>query len=333
MHSFGFKVVPSDDGVSGIPVAVAGQSMVDIQRLLTDIGGMIVRMELRIQNEVPEALLRKFDLSIGGSSASGLGSDPAEGSQEIMEAALNTLCNTLDYLGKGIVDTWMDDNYPDPVGRQRVAADLVALADDLKGYVLMYGPAESQRAFRGLDRDKLLPYAEARTDIMDGAAIGVISRDPVHKNRWVISHGPEPVPISFGDNISPADIPSFASAGPVIVIGGIARRDGAVSEVRGVTGCYSFPDVKYYRIVTADRDVRLLNPSIARPSYDASRRMWRLTNDDLGIDVSKPSWDEVSVAYNEYFLFLWETYYESGDEFEGEDKEIRDFLMSLAPVL
>lgn len=333
MHSFGFKVVPSEDGSSGVPVAVAGQSMVDIQHLLTDIGSMVVRLELRIQNDIPPELLKKFDLNIGGSSDAGIGSDPSKGNEGIMESALNILCNTLDFLGKGVVDTWMEDNFPEPVGRIAVAKDLVALADNLDGYTLIYGPNEDPREFRGLDREKMLRYAETPTDAIASAFIGVISKDPVRKNRWLISNGPDAVPVSFGNNIAASDVPAFAKAGPVIATGTVIRQDGRVTEVRNVDGCYSFPDVKFHRIITPDRDIKLLNPSIARPSYDAERKLWSLTNDDLGIDVSKPSWDEVSVSYSDYFAFLWETYYESGDEFEGEEKEIQDFLKSLAPVL
>ena len=333
MHSFGFKVVPLEDGDAGVPVAVAGQSMVDIQKLLTDIGGIMVRLELRIQNDIPEQLLRKFDLNIGGSSGSGLGTDPSKGSEEIMERALDTLCATLDFLGTGAVGTWLEDNYPEPIGRKVVAQDMVALSDPLDGYKLIYGPKERQREFKGINREKIEQYAEAETDTVEGGIVGVILKDPVRRNRWMIANDDQPVQISFGSNISLSDVPSFAQAGPIIATGEIIRKDGKVTEVRNVHGCYSFPEVKFHRIMTPDKDIFLLNPSIARPGYTESRGLWTLTCDELGIDVAKPSWDECVLAYHEYFAFLWETYYESGDEFEGEEAEVRDFLASLAPVI
>ncbi len=36
------------------------------------------------------------------------------------------------------------------------------------------------------------------------------------------------------------------------------------------------------------------------------------------------------MAFHEYFLFLWETYAESDDDFEGEELEVRDYLRSMA---
>ncbi|MDY5678349.1 MAG: hypothetical protein SPF21_00115, partial [Candidatus Methanomethylophilaceae archaeon] len=90
--------------------------------------------------------------------------------------------------------------------------------------------------------------------------------------------------------------------------------------------------VKFHRIVTHDRDIVLLNPIAAMPSVDRNGN-WHLSTDDLGMDVSKPTWDDCVVAYHEYFAFLWETYCESDDEFEGEEREISDFLRSLAPII
>lgn len=334
MHSFGFKVVPSDDGAPGVPVAVAGQTMVDIQRLLTDIGSMSVRLELRIQNRVPDALSRKFDLSIGGVSDDGIGSDPAEGDEALMESALDMLGRTLDFLGKGVVGTWMTDNYPEPVGRARIARDIIDLHDHLCGMTLIYGTPEDQREFRRIDREKLLAYAEEDVSSVPAAFIGVISRDPVRKNRWLISNSASPVDISFDSNIAQSDIPSFASAGPVIVTGMVMRdADGDVTGLRSVNGRYTFPEVKFHRIVTPERDIVLLNPTVAHPSYDAAKGLWHLSCDELGIDVSKPTWDECVSSYHEYFAFLWEEYCESDGELEGEELDIRNLLRSMASMV
>ena len=168
---------------------------------------------------------------------------------------------------------------------------------------------------------------------MGAAVIGTISKDPGKKNRWVISNGENAIPITFSSNIAPSDIPAFASAGPVIVTGTVVRdRDSRITEIRNANGCYTFPTVKFHRIVTHDRDIVLLNPVVAEPSVDRNGN-WHLSTTDLGMDISKPAWDGCVVAYHEYFAFLWETYFESDDEFEGEEREIADFLRSLAPVI
>ena len=333
MHSFGFKVVPPEGETSGVPVAVAGRTMVDVQKLLTDIGSMVVRMELRIQNDMPSELSSKFDLRIGGSSSSGIGSNPPEGSDALMEDALNALSETLDFLGTGAIGTWMTDNFPEPLGRKEIAKDLIDLSDHIQGFTLVYGNDGKTGEFKGLDRDKLMQYAEADVSSVGAAVIGTISKDQVKKNRWIISNGEDAIPLTFGSNIAPSDIPAFASAGPVIVTGTVVRdRDSNITEIRNANGCYTFPTVKFHRIVTHDRDIVLLNPVVAEPSVDRNGN-WHLSTADLGMDISKPTWDGCVVAYHEYFAFLWETYFESDDIFEGEEKEIADFLRSLAPVI
>ena len=333
MHSFGFKVVPSDGEGSGVPVAIAGQVMVDVQRLITEIGAMMVRLELRIQNGVPPEILSKFDLRIGGSSSAGLGSDPAEGNEALMEDVLNRLSETLSFLGKGVVGTWMEDNFPEELGRGRIAGCILDLADHLDGHTLVFGTPDAQGTFRRVDREKLSRYT-ATGDASVGAFIGTVSRDPVRRNRLVVSNGSGDVQLSFGSNIDPADIPSFISAGPVIVTGTLVRnRDGSVSEIRNADGCYSFPQVRFHRIITSARDIVLLNPVEGRPSHDPSSGEWSLSCDVLGIDVTKGSWDECVTAFHDYFSFLWEMYFEGEGDFEGEELEIREYLQSLAPVL
>ena len=66
---FNFKVVPVDDENASVPVSVAGQTMVDVQNILTDVGTSMVRQELRLQNPVPKELVRRFDLSMASSTS------------------------------------------------------------------------------------------------------------------------------------------------------------------------------------------------------------------------------------------------------------------------
>ena len=331
MQSFGFNVVPSDpDSGSGVPIAVAGQAMIDVQRLLTDIGCMLLRLSMRLQNEIPESLVKKFDLTIAGSDA-GLSTGPSEGNDEALEGAMNILCATLDFLGTGAVGTWMVDTFEEDEYRAIVAKDLVNLSDHLDGYVLEYGPADDVKRFEGLDREKILAYTVRKDWI--SAAVGKIQRDEVKKNHWNLTNDEFIVPLTFDKNIAPSDIPVFAAEGPVIVVGDVKRNtEGHIVSVDKISGCYSIPHLKFHRIITAKGDRNLLNPLIATTSYDAANDVWSMTNDDVGIYVSKPSWDECIVTFHEFALFLFETYVDSDREFEGEEKETAEFLRSLLPA-
>ncbi len=332
MHSFGFKVLPADpEDKSGVPISIAGQTMVDVQKLLTDIGCMGLRLELRIQNEIPEKLRKKFDLNIGGSEA-GIGSDPSKGNEIALEKSLKILCATLDFLGKGAVGTWMTDFFEDDEARATIAEDLIKLNDDLKGYVLEYGDEEKQGRFEGFDRDKILPYVTKEE--MLSAAIGVVVRDEVKKNHWNLTNDQYIIPLTFGKNIAPSDIPTFSRAGPVIVVGAVTRNEeGHIVAVDKISGCYTVPEIKFHSIVTANSDRDLLNTLSARTSYEPESDKWILRNDILGVDISKPTWDDAVVAFHEYVDFLFETYTGTDAEFEGEEKEISEYLQSLLPMV
>ena len=326
---FNFKVVPVDDENASVPVSVAGQTMVDVQNILTNVGTSMVRQELRLQNPVPKELVRRFDLSMASSSGRDVDT-VAEGDDTLMLDALNGLVRELDLAN--MADT------RDPLGNHREAlalrklySDILALADHLEGYSLMYGTGDELKKFRLTRRDSLKEVAEDASASFSGAVIGSIRHDPVRKNRWLISNGRDCVPVTFASNISTTDIPLFAEAGPIIASGTIVTdEDGQVKEVRAVIGCYSFPTVKFHRIITAERDILLLNPVEATPGYNQKKDAWTLDCEALGISVSKPSWDECVIAFHEYFVFLWETYAENDGELEGEEAEIREFLRSMA---
>lgn len=332
MRPFGFRVVSANpDDKTGVPIAVAGQTMVDVQKLLTDIGCMLTRLSMRIQNEVPEELRKKFDLKIGGSTESGLNTGPTEGNDVALEGALAVLCSTLDFLGKGAIGSWMTDTFEDEESRVIIAKDLVDLTDHLKGFVLEYGTEDDVHRFEGLLRERILEYT-VRTEWVS-AAVGVIVRDSVKKNHWNLTNDEYLIPITFDKNIVASDIPSFASAGPVIVIGKVVRNDSDhIIRVEKISGCYTVPELKFQDIITKDGDRKLLNPLTATTSYDADEDSWTFSNDVLGIAVTKPSWDEGIVAFHEYAQFLFDLYVDSGKTFIGEEQETCEFLKSLLPA-
>lgn len=330
MQPFNFKVVPSDDENAHVPVSVAGQTMVDVQNILDDIGSEMVRQELRLQNGVPRSLLRRFSLSMDMSSGRDVGA-VTEGEDTLMLDALNNLIRELE-LANMTEGRGEPGNHREAFARRKLAHDLLALSGHLDGYKLYFGVGDNLKHFNLTRKDAVKRIAEDTERSISGAVIGRISQDPVRKNRWLISNGGEDVPVTFASNISSTDIPLFAEAGPLIASGTVVcDDDGDVRELRAVVGCYSFPSVKFHRIITADRDIVLLNPVEAIPGVNQKGK-WTLDCDDLGISVSKDSWDECVIAFHEYFAFLWETYVETDGEFEGEEQEIRELLLSMAPV-
>ena len=331
MQPFNFKVVPTDDENAHVPVSVAGQTMVDVQNLISDIGSMMIRQELRLQNAIPEELTRRFDLAMGSASGTDVGAS-SEREDTLMLDALNQLMRELDIAN--MPDTWSEPgNHREALARRRLAKDIMALSDHLEGYDMRYGRGDDLKKFRLTRKDAVRALAEDTSVSFQGAVIGTISQDPVRRNRWLISNGKDCVPITFASNISSTDIPLFAEAGPLIASGTVVTGDEEdVKEMRAVVGCYSFPTVKFHRIITADRDIVLLNPVEASPGYNAKKGLWTLDCEALGISEAKPSWDECVIAFHEYFEFLFETYAETDDEFEGEEKEIRDLLLSMVPV-
>jgi hypothetical protein len=331
MRSFSFSVVPSDpESKEGVPITVAGQTMIDVQKLLTDIGCMLLRMSMRLQNEIPEDLVKKFDLTIGG-NRDGLSTGPSEGNDEALEGAMNILCATLDFLGTGATGSWMEDNFEDEEARACIAKDLIDLSEHLEGYVLLYGTEDNVRRFENLDREKIRKYAESTVWL--SGAVGKMQKDEVKRNHYNLTNDKYLIPLSFDKNIVASDIPGFCNAGPVIVIGNVVRnKEGHITSIEKISGCYTIPSLKFHRIISKNGDRNLLNPIIAITSYDAYNDIWSLANDDLGIYVNKPSWDECVIAFHEYAQFLFETYVDTDKEFAGEEAEIREYLRSLLPA-
>ena len=226
----------------------------------------------------------------------------------------------------------MTDFFEDDESRAIIAEDLIQLNDHLDGYVLEYGNANRTERFTGLDREKILEYTDTSEKL--SAAIGIVVRHEVKKNHWNLFNDDILVPISFDKNIAVSDIPTFAKAGPVIVVGRVNRNpEGHIISVEKINGCYTVPQLKFHTIVTENSDRNLLNPVIATTGYDAETDEWILRNDLLGINIKKNSWDEAVVAFHEYMAFLFDTYAGEDGEFEGEEQEIREYLLSLLPMV
>ncbi len=330
MQPFNFKLVPNYDKSATVPVSVAGQMMVDVQNLLMDIGSMMVRQELRLQNAIPESLVRRFSLSIDTSFGRNV-ETVTEGEDTLMLDALNQLIRELE-LANMTEGRGESGSHRETLARRKLSADLLALADHLDGYDLYYGSGDDMRRFRLTRANALREIASDGSGSLQGAIIGVISQNPTRKNCWLITNGIDTVPITFASNISSMDISLFAGAGPLIASGTVVTDpDGTLKEMRAVIGCYSFPSIRFHRVITPKRDIILLNPVEAIPGYN-TKGLWTLDCEDLGISVAKPSWDECVIAFHAYFTFLWETYAESDSKFEGEEQDVRELLLSMALV-
>lgn len=330
MQPFNFKVMPSGSEGGPVPVTVAGQTMMDVQKLLSDVGAVMIRQEMRLQGDIPEPMMKRFDLSMDLSAGRDVGA-VTEGEDTLMLDALNRLMRELDIANMHQSDP-EPGNQRDALARRAIASDLLALAEHLEGYDLFYGK-EQLRKFRFTRRDALRKVAEDTSLTFPGAVIGVICQSPVRRDRWVLSNGAGEAPVTFSDGMATEDIKLFSESGPLIVSGTVVTDgSGNLVEMRNASSCHEFPSVWFHRIITPSRDIVLLNPAVAVPGYNRHKNKWTLDCDDLGISVSKESWDEAVLAFHEYFAFLWETYAESDDEFEGEEEEIRQLLLSMVPM-
>lgn len=325
MQQFNFKVVRADDEAAEVPVPVAGQVMMDIQSIITHTGELLVRQELRTQSRLQDGIEGSLTLRMEGQ-----GAGPRRDG-DLLEDTLGRVFSELDRAN--LTDFPPDEvsTHIEAASRRDIARDILALADHLDGYTLYYGADGRMRRFRMNARAPMEREASRDVTSMVSAVIGVVSQDPQRRWRWLISNGMDTVPVHFADTVPREDIAAYPTMGPLIVTGRVVLdQDGRLAEVRDVTDAYVFPLVKFHRIVTPERDISLLNPVVACLGYRADRGLWTLESEDIGISVSKPSWDEVVWAFHGQFVFLWETYVESDGEFEGEELDVSTFLRSLA---
>ena len=335
MRSFSFKVVPQDGGDGKVPISVAGQTMVDVQNVLTEITSTLLRTEFRLQGELPSYILDRYMLTIGGSGNGNIGSNPGREGRPMLEACLDTFCYTLDFMGKGVIGNWMVENFIETLGRRRVGEALVRLADNLQGYTLMYGEPGQERVFKGLNREKLTAQIEADSArVQNTACIGKMLRDPARKGKYLLTNGSSTFPAEFATNISMQGKEASVDSGLIICVGKAnTDSDGRVSSMKEVTGIHLLPEVRFNRVISATRDIEMAVPLPAAVSVGKDGRSWNIRNADLGIDITKDSWDECVLAFHDYFVFLWENYAESDEEFEGEEQEIKELLISYTPFM
>lgn len=331
MRSFGFEV-KTREGESKIPLAVAGQVMVDVQRVLTEIISSVLRTELLIQGEIPKSLLSKYELTIGGNSPTGLGSDPSPEGRSLLESSLDTLCGTLDFVGKGIVNPWILSNYPETLGRRRLCEALLDMSDHIDGYVVRYGEKGSEKNFTGVNREKMKAQIdEDSASHRNASRLGIILGD-MRKKDLFLYDGTVRISIHLG-NMSADAIARHVSNGIVIVRGtGEFDTKGDLKSIRSPTNITPVDTITYKRIISDKCDIELACPIPATVQVSADGSKWTFRNDNLGIDITKDNWDDATLAFHSYLDFLWNEYVLSDSQLEGEELEISELLKSYAPL-
>lgn len=332
-----FKVnVVSEKEDKRIPVAIAGQVMVDIQDMFRHVGEYLISREMRLQEMVPKDLSNKFTLYVdrsGGLSIDASSYTPdTEGYGNIVEDAVALLESTLDALGSGKGGYWVDDNFKDALYRNQVVIDAVALYQDLadyEGFALMYGTGSELKKFGNVDVQKMAAFINERGLTSNGVTIGVIEKVSNKSKiaRYALNNGTDSIRLTFPSDEETKK--AILIPGPVILAGTlIYSEEGKIAAVENAYESSPLALVKFRRVISTTGDVILKTPVEVKVAFDGER--WTLSNSDLGILISKGSWDETVRSFHDYFMFLWNEYTDKDESaLDEEGKEVKESLLKL----
>ena len=163
MGTYTLRVANADDQDAPADPLVGERVLAAADALFMEICRNIVSGELRLQGEVPEALY----------ADAGIFDD-----RDLSADARRMMDGTLDYLGGGTHGTWMDDTFPDVVGRKRVAARVLDVASALDGCVLIHGVEGEEGVFSGVDTVWVRGMANAVVRATNGGLMGLVVKDP-----------------------------------------------------------------------------------------------------------------------------------------------------------
>ena len=323
--SFRFAVHSADG--KGVPLAVAGKIMIDIQNLISDIGCSQIKTKMRLFNSMPQELSDKFVIKINKITDKGIGSGTGEGGKYLTEMASDTLQETLQYLGSGITETWMEDHFPDSFYRSRIARDLIELCDDLSGYELRYFIDKETFSFKTLDRKNLSKYIGSNVPSRE-QMIGYVSMDPRSRKMTFLSSD-KPVYLSkaVGDRFS---------QGKIYLVMGTASKDssGKIISLSSVDFMSVADSISFRDIITPDRYIRLANNVPVAISYDKNRKVWEFFCETINLGVSSPTWDDGIVLFHKKFAEMWDLYTMPGKTFSDErDQMIQGYMTTLIPLV
>ena len=313
MEGYVLKVVSGDDHEKDADPSVAEKVLTDVDRLFTEICRNIIRGELRLQGDVPESLHSRVTLHGDGALA---------------HDARRIMHETLTYLGGPARGTFMDDTFPDVIGRRSVASAVLDIHSDLEGDVLLHGPDDDVAAFSDINLVRVTEMAGVLTRAYNGGIMGVIVKDPKRRGHYAITSGNGLIPLIYVPTVPSYDREDFAAAGPVIAMGTVVRdEENRIVELRAVENCYTFPVAVFLRGISSEGDVGLVYPLEGIPSYYARTATWYLKCDELGLESSAKSWDECVIGFHRQFVSLWASY----EDGTLDNPKIRDMLDMMRP--
>lgn len=313
MEGYVLKVVSGDDHEKDADPSVAEKVLTDVDRLFTEICRNIIRGELRLQGDVPESLHSRVTL---------------QGKGALAHDARRIMHETLTYLGGPARGTFMDDTFPDVIGRRSVASAVLDIHSDLEGNVLLHGPDDDVAAFSDINLVRVTEMAGVLTRAYNGGIMGIIVKDPKRRGHYAITSGNGLIPLIYVPTVPSYDREDFAAAGPVIAIGTVVRdEENRIVELRAVENCYTFPVAVFLRGISSEGDVGLVYPLEGIPSYYARTATWYLKCDELGLESSAKSWDECVIGFHRQFVSLWASY----EDGTLDNPKIRDLLDMMRP--
>ena len=255
MEGYVLKVVSGDDHEKDADPSVAEKVLTDVDRLFTEICRNIIRGELRLQGDVPESLHSRVTL---------------HGEGALAHDARRIMHETLTYLGGPARGTFMDDTFPDVIGRRSVASAVLDIHSDLEGSVLLHGPDDDVAAFSDINLVRVTEMAGVLTRAYNGGIMGIIVKDPKRRGHYAITSGNGLIPLIYVPTVPSYDREDFAAAGPVIAMGTVVRdEENRIVELRAVENCYTFPVAVFlglYVIGVHSLHIRLINPHNRRLS-------------------------------------------------------------------
>ena len=313
MEGYVLKVVSGDDHEKDADPSVAEKVLTDVDRLFTEICRNIIRGELRLQGDVPESLHSRVTL---------------QGEGALAHDARRIMHETLTYLGGPARGTFMDDTFPDVIGRRSVASAVLDIHSDLEGNVLLHGPDDDVTAFSDINLVRVTEMAGVLTRAYNGGIMGIIVKDPKRRGHYAITSGNGLIPLIYVPTVPSYDREDFAAAGPVIAMGTVVRdEENRIVELRAVENCYTFPVAVFLRGISSEGDVGLVYPLEGIPSYYARTATWYLKCDELGLESSAKSWDECVIGFHRQFVSLWASF----EDGTLDNPKIRDLLDMMRP--
>lgn len=326
MGTFYINVSAGGDG--RVPVGVAGSVMVGVQRLLADIGRHSVAKALMLQGDVPPELLSRFTLYVDGSPSSVSSSADMrfDGGSNMLREALDEIVSLIDCVSGGSAEGVLE-RYPDPRYRVPILEDLLFLSDSLGDLHLncsMDGRESSLSA-------EAAAYVAGLLDDRCGSFLGCVFGILRECDGGVyLETDNGDVPLMCGAAGGPPGMPCAVS-GRISLY-----SDGTVEKMTDICGLDELSSLSFGRAVSSDSDLVLGGPLAADVGYDDEHGLWTLSNEPLGISLSKEDLDDAILEFHDHFMFMWEVYDKSSEDgdpeedFAEDELRLRNYILSIA---